>query len=72
MEECFEYLGCLKKDCIMHGRKDKKRCWEVEGTLCNHAGILIMREKMVGQPKENICAASRCIYYAVSKISNDE
>ena len=32
MEPCYEYLGCDKKDCIMHGRKKTKLCWEVEGT----------------------------------------
>ena len=45
MEPCYEYLGCEKKDCIMHGRKDTNSCWEVEGTLCNHPGIQIERNR---------------------------
>ena len=65
MEACYEYLGCGKKDCVLFGRKDKL-CWEVEGTLCNHRGIQIMREKLAGK-KEDACARSGCIYYKAAK-----
>jgi len=69
MEPCYEYLGCDKRDCIMHGRKDTNRCWEVEGTLCNHPGIQIMRDKLAGK-KENACNGSGCIYYKAAKDRN--
>ena len=69
MEACYEYLGCDMQDCIMHGRKDNKRCWEVEGTLCNHPGIQIIREKLAGKNKEDACARSACIYYKAAKDS---
>jgi hypothetical protein len=45
MEACYDYLGCKAGDCSMFGRKDNKHCWEVEGTLCNHHGIQLAREK---------------------------
>jgi hypothetical protein len=45
----------------MYGRKDKKCCWEVENTLCNHVGIEVMREAC-GNKKE-VCARSGCIYF---------
>ncbi len=67
MEACYEYLGCDKTDCIMHGRKDTNRCWETEETLCNHPGIQIVREKLVGKTKEYACARSGCIYYKAAK-----
>ncbi len=66
MESCYEYLGCDMKDCIMHGRKDTKRCWEVEGTLCNHPGIQIVRDNLAGK-KEDACNHSVCIYYKAAK-----
>lgn len=69
MEPCYEYLACDEKDCIMHGRKDTKRCWEVEGTLCNHSGIQIMRDKLAGK-KEYVCSRSGCIYYKAAKERN--
>ncbi len=67
MEACYEYLGCDKQDCIMHGRKDNENCWEVEGTLCNHPGIQAVREKLAGKKKEDACARSACIYYQAKK-----
>jgi hypothetical protein len=66
MEPCYVYLGCGEKDCPMHGRKDTKRCWEVEGTLCNHHGIQIIRDKLAGK-KENACNRSGCIYFKTAK-----
>jgi len=66
MESCYEYLGCDMKDCIMHERKDTKRCWEVEGTLCNHHGIQIVRDNLAGK-KEDACNHSVCIYYKAAK-----
>jgi len=66
MEPCYEYLGCDKKDCIMHGRKDTNRCWKVEGTLCNHPGIQIVMEKLAGK-KEDACNRSGSIYYKAAK-----
>ena len=66
MEACYEYLGCDADDCPMHGRKDNKHCWEVEGTLCNHHGIQLVREELAGR-KEDACAGSGCIYYKAAK-----
>ncbi len=66
MEACYEYLGCNKEECIMHRRKDNKPCWEVEGTLCNHQGIQLMRDKLDGK-KEDACIRSGCIYYKAAK-----
>ena len=63
MESCYEYLGCDKKDCIMYKEKSDQRCWEVEGTLCNHPGIQFMREELEGKKKEHSCINSACIYY---------
>jgi len=71
MEPCNEYLACDKKDCIMHGRKEAIRCWKVEGTLCNHPGIRIMRDKLAGM-KEDACNRSECIYYKAAKNRNIE
>lgn len=66
MEECYEYLGCDKKDCVMYGRKDGTRCWEAEGTLCNHIGVKLAMEERTGK-KEDACAESGCIYYQMAK-----
>ncbi len=66
MEACYEYLGCGQVDCPMHGRKDNKQCWEVEGTLCNHHGIHLVRGKL-GGTKNDACAHSVCIYYRAAK-----
>lgn len=62
MEACYEYLGCDQKDCIMYGRKNGNHCWEVDGTLCNHLGIQLLRDKLDGD-KINACARIGCIYY---------
>lgn len=66
MEAFYEYLGCGEKDCIIYGRKHKKNCWEVEGTLCNHIGIHFVRIKLSGI-KEDVCMRSGCIYYKAAK-----
>ncbi len=66
MEVCYEYLGCSKTDCIMHGRKDGVPCWEVENTLCNHHGIELVRRKTEGR-KEDACRRAGCIYYKVAR-----
>ena len=66
MEPCYEYLGCGQKDCIMYGRKDTERCWEVEGTLCNHHDIQIFWDN-VSSKKEDACNRSGCIYYKAIK-----
>ena len=60
MEKCYEYLGCDKYDCVMHGSSDDIECWEVEGTLCNHQGLELI--KNIDKEK---CAY--CIYYEASK-----
>jgi len=65
-EKCYGFLGCDKHDCIMYGRKDKKHCWEVEGTLACHKGIQVAREKFPGE-KEKACDYSGCIYYKEAK-----
>ena len=66
MEACFEYLGCDKRDCIQHGRRDNKRCREVDGTLCNHQGIDAIQRKTDG-PKEMACVRAGCIYHKAAK-----
>jgi len=66
MEKCYEHLGCSEKACIMYGRNDNKHCWDVDGTLCNHDGIQLIREKFAGN-KEDVCAKSQCIYYKANK-----
>jgi len=63
MEMCWEYLGCAEKDCIMYGRKKGLYCWEIEGTLCNHLGIEVVRKSLVGKEKKEACAHSSCIYF---------
>jgi len=65
MEACYEYLGCGREDCIMHGQKDKD-CWKVEGTLCNNHTIQFVREHLRGT-KEASCVRSGCIYYKKAK-----
>ncbi len=69
MEACYEYLGCDKKDCVMFHRGADARCWEIEGTLCNHHGIEIARKKL-GTRKQDACVRSGCIYYELAKIRN--
>ncbi len=66
MEKCYQYLGCNNKSCVMHGVKDK-HCWEMDGTLCNHHGIKIVRERYPNKNKEYCCARSSCIYYRAVK-----
>ena len=44
MEACYEYLVCKEKNCKMRGRQDDKRCWETEDTLCNYAGVQLVRK----------------------------
>lgn len=66
METCFEYLGCQNRDCVMYGIGRPVMCWQVEGTLCNHHGIEIMRG-LHGDNKEAACARSSCIYYRFAK-----
>ena len=66
MEACDEYLGCKKRECVMHGRKDGQPCWAVEGTLCSHVGIELVREFHAAKKKEEACAFS-CIYYQAAK-----
>ena len=67
MEPCHEYLGCNKTDCIMFHENGGKRCWEIEGTLCNHPGIDLMRKNHPGD-KVDACKRAGCIYYqAASK-----
>ena len=61
MEQCYKYLGCFEKDCVMYGEKSQIRCWKTEGTLCNHEAIKIVREETDGK-KEDACKRS-CIYY---------
>jgi hypothetical protein len=67
MEACYEYLGCDKQDCVCHGRKDDIRCWELDGTLCNHDGIQVMRGRLHGKKKEDSCDRSGCVYYKAAK-----
>lgn len=64
--KCYEYLGCDERECIMHGRNDDKHCWDVDGTLCNHRVIQLIREKFA-EKKEDACARSQCLYYNTAK-----
>lgn len=50
----------------MHQSAKDEKCWEVEGTLCNHIGIEIMRGKIKGT-KEDACIRADCIYYKYAK-----
>lgn len=62
MEKCYEYLGCDKKSCVMYGNKSEAKCWDVQGTLCNHSGV----ERLV---KMGIDKCKYCIYYkATNKV----
>lgn len=61
MESCWEYLGCGKTTCVMHGRKDL-HCWEVEGTLCNNHAIEILMARQHAT-KADACAHAKCLYY---------
>ncbi|MDQ7006964.1 MAG: hypothetical protein Q9Q40_07010 [Acidobacteriota bacterium] len=70
METCHEYLGCDKTDCVMHGAATARPCWEVEGTLCNHHGIALVRAVLPGR-KEDSCVRSGCIYYRAFKSAVD-
>ena len=66
MEQCYEYLGCDKKDCIMYGQEGTDHCWEVEETLCNNPAIQIMLDKLAGK-KEDACHRSGCIWYKAAR-----
>ena len=66
MEKCYEYLGCYQRSCIMH-ENDSQHCWEVEGTLCSHRAIEIVKAKHSGKTKEEACARFCCLYYRAAK-----
>lgn len=66
MEACYEYLGCPNKACVMFRIGRSENCWQVEGTLCNHHAIGVLRS-MSGAKKEAVCARSGCIYYEFAK-----
>lgn len=66
MERCYDYLGCDKDNCVMRGLNDKP-CWEVEGTLCNHLGIQIVRGGITVSKKEESCVLCGCLYYKAAK-----
>ena len=66
METCCEYLGCRQTTCVMYGVGHAAHCWQVEGTLCNHHGIELVRRKN-DKDKEAACERSRCIYYRAAK-----
>ena len=66
MEPCYEYLGCDRLACIMHGQEGGRRCWEVEGTLSNHGGIERVRNMLEGK-KEDACIQVGCLYYKAAK-----
>jgi len=68
VEQCYEFLGCRQKNCIIQQQKNDKPCWEVEGTLCNYNGREILREKLACT-KEEACNRSECIYYKAAKIN---
>ena len=70
MESCYEYLGCHKTECVMHGMGNAKLCWQVEGTLCSHHGIELVR-RVCDKDKEAACARSSCIYYRAAKTRAD-
>lgn len=56
IERCYEYLGCNKRKCVMHGYQNKTACWEAEGTLCNHPGM-----ELINKMSKDKC--KYCIYY---------
>jgi len=55
MENCKEYLGCNKKECIMFYKKTT-RCWEEPDTLCNNPCFELL-EKL---PRKK---CDYCMYY---------
>ena len=67
MEECYEYLRCGEQDCKMYGIHANKRCWEVEGTLCKHSVLELVRQKMPGNRHEDVCSAVGCFYYKAAR-----
>jgi hypothetical protein len=56
----------------MYEYQGDKPCWEVGGTLCNHPGIRIARDRLAHeqQSKPEACARSGCIYYRAMKGKN--
>jgi hypothetical protein len=56
MEKCYRYIGCDKTDCVMYEKDDETKCWDVQGTLCNHPGMELMEKKSIDKCKY-------CIYY---------
>lgn len=62
MERCYEYLGCNQTDCVMYGRDDDVKCWEMEGTLCNHPGF-----ELIAKTNKDKC--TYCIYYKAVKLN---
>lgn len=66
MEECYKYLGCQENDCIMFKTKEKVYCWEIDGTLCNHKGIELIRKKLK-KTKVDTCIKSACIYFKAAR-----
>ncbi len=54
--KCYSYFDCTTKDCKMFGRKDDTKCWETQGTLCNHPSLEVFESK-----SRNKC--DFCIYY---------
>lgn len=69
MEACYEYLACKEMNCKMRGRQDNKRCWETEDTLCNYAGVQLVRKIFSELTHEQQCAKSGCIYYKAAKMT---
>jgi len=67
LEKCYEYFACRRTDCVRHKFEDKK-CWEIDGTLCDtHDEVTkVMQEE--GENKSEICKL--CIYYRQNNWKN--
>lgn len=68
LEPCCDYLGCGQRECIMFNSKEGHFCWDLHGTLCNHHGIRMLRNKSESNiPKREICKKNRCIYFEAAQ-----
>lgn len=51
MEKCYDFFDCDQRKCVMHGSKREIKCWEVEGTSCEHPGMEFFKRKGIDKCK---------------------
>jgi len=61
-EACWEYFGCIEKDCPLHGKTKDTKCWENPDTRCSMAYKVIEK---YGNDKCDLCI------YKKTRISSD-